>query len=48
MEACWHVKVTGVELTGGVELAAMVEKSTAGSEEKAIPSHSSGEGGKDT
>jgi hypothetical protein len=35
MEARWHVELTGVELTGGTELAAPVEKTTAGPVEKA-------------
>jgi hypothetical protein len=48
MKACWCVEFTGVEFTGGVELAALVKKSTAGSEEKDIASHSSGEGRKET
>ena len=30
MEARWHVEFTGVELVGGAELAAPVEKATTG------------------
>jgi hypothetical protein len=48
MEACWHVEFTGVELTGGVELATPVEKATTGLVEKTVASHSCGEGGKET
>ena len=45
MEAHCCVEFTGVELIGGVELAAPVEKVAAGPVEKAAASHSGGEGG---
>jgi hypothetical protein len=35
MEACRHVEFTGVELIGGAELAALVEKDAASPVEKA-------------
>jgi hypothetical protein len=36
MEAHWRVEFTGVELVGGAELAALVEKTTAGPVEKTM------------
>jgi hypothetical protein len=43
MEACWHVEFTGVELTGGAELAAPVEKTMIDPMEKAATGPYAGE-----
>jgi hypothetical protein len=41
------VEFTGVELIGGTELTAPVEKATTGSAEKAAAGYSGGEGGQE-
>jgi hypothetical protein len=45
MDAHWRVKFTDVELTGGAELIAPVEKATADPVEKVATGRSGGEGG---
>jgi hypothetical protein len=47
METRRHVKFTDVELAGGAELVALVEKTAAGPVEKAVAVRSGGDGGRE-